>query len=50
MNQKQVQNIFQIMKLFTIIHKKCNINWTEPIPVSGYMGEIVNIKPPKKKN
>ena len=37
-------------KLFTIIHKKCNRNWTEPIPVSGYMGEIVNIKPPKKKN
>ena len=37
-------------KLFTIIHKKCNINWTEPIPVSGYMREIVYIKPPKKKN
>ena len=37
-------------KLFTIIHKKCNRNWTEPIPVSGYMGEIVYIKPPKKKN
>jgi hypothetical protein len=36
-------------KLFTVIHKKCNRNWTEPIPVSGYMGEIVYIKPPKKK-
>jgi len=37
-------------KLFTVIHKKCNRNWTEPIPVSGYMGEIVYIKPPKKRN
>ena len=37
-------------KLFTIIHKKCNRNWTEPIPVSGHMGEIVYIEPPKKKN
>ena len=37
-------------KLFTIIHKNCNRNWTEPIPVSGYMGEIVYIAPPKKKN
>ena len=37
-------------KLFTIIHKNCNKNWIEPIPVSGYMGEIVYIAPPKKKN